>query len=61
MKPAALVATVFLALVALAHLARLIFQVEIRIGDVALPMWPSALATLGPGGLALWLWREQLS
>ncbi len=59
MRPAALVAVIFLALVALIHLLRLIFRVEVMIGGVALPLWVSVLAVVGPGALAIWLWREQ--
>ena len=59
MKPAALLSCLFLCLVALAHLARLIFGVGIVVDDYVVPAWPSMLAVIGPGVLALWLWREQ--
>ncbi len=59
MKPAALVATVFLSLVAVFHLLRLLFQVPVTAGSIEIPMWASVLAVLGPGALAVWLWREQ--
>jgi len=58
MKPAALVATIFLALVALAHLLRLTLQVEVTAGGVAVPLWASAIASVFTGGLSLMLWRE---
>ncbi len=58
MKPAALIATVFLALVALAHLLRLVLRVEVMAGSVAIPLWLSAVACLFTGGLAVLLWRE---
>lgn len=61
MKPAATVATLFLALIAVAHLLRVVFQVPITAGPWVIPMWASVLACLGPGALALWLWREQRS
>jgi hypothetical protein len=63
-KPAALVTTLFLSLIAVAHLLRIMFQVAISVsagtaGPWVIPMWASALAFVGPGALALWLWREQ--
>ena len=59
MKPAALVAVVFLSVVALLHALRLLFQLPFTLGDLEIPMWVSVLAVVGPGGLAVWLWREQ--
>lgn len=59
MKPAALVACLFLGLVAIAHLLRFVLAVPIMAGDVAIPLWLSAFGFLGPGALAIWLWREQ--
>ncbi len=59
MKPASLVAVVFLALVALLHIIRLMLQVEVVVGGASVPLWVSLFAVLGPGALAVWLWREQ--
>ena len=59
MKPAALVAVLFLSVVALLHVLRLIFQVQITVGSTEIPMWASVFAVIGPGGLAVWLWKEQ--
>ncbi len=59
MKPAALIATLFLSAVAALHVLRLVFQVQVTAGSLTVPMWPSVLAVLGPGVLAVWLWREQ--
>ncbi len=58
MKPAALIATVFLGLVALAHLLRLVLGVEVIAGGVTIPLWLSAVACVFTGGLAVLLWRE---
>jgi hypothetical protein len=41
------------------HLLRLVFQVQFVVGSTQIPMWPSVLAVLAPGALAVWLWREQ--
>jgi len=58
MKPAARIATIFLVLVALGHLLRLVFRVEVVAGGVVVPLWASALACIITGGLAVLLWRE---
>lgn len=58
MKPVALVATIFLALVAAAHLLRVALQVEVTAGGMAVPMWMSMAAFVITGGLAIMLWRE---
>jgi len=59
MKPAALVAVLFLSVVALLHVFRLVFQVQITVGPTEIPMWASVLAVSGPGALTVWLWKEQ--
>ena len=59
MKPAALVAALFLDAVAALHLVRLLLQVQIMVGGYEIPMWFSILGVLGPGLLAAWLWIEQ--
>jgi hypothetical protein len=59
MKPAAGVTVIFLVLIALLHVVRVIFQVEVTVDGTEVPVWVSAFAVLGPGALAIWLWREQ--
>jgi len=58
MKPAARLATIFLALVAIAHLLRLALRITVTAGGVSIPLWASALACIVTGGLAVLLWRE---
>ncbi len=58
MKPIVRITTIFLALVALAHLLRLVLRVEVIAGGVAIPLWLSAVACVCTGGLAAMLWRE---
>ncbi len=58
MKLGALIATIFLALVALARLFRVALQVEVTAGGMVVPMRASALACVATGGLAVLLWRE---
>lgn len=58
MKPAAMTATIMLGLVALAHLLRIVFRLEVKVGDWPVPMWLSGAACAVAGGVALLLWRE---
>jgi hypothetical protein len=58
MKPASLIAALLLALVALAHLARLILQTEVLVAGATIPMWVSVVGFIVPGLLAVALWRE---
>ncbi len=59
MKPAARVAVLFLSVVVVLHVLRLIFQVPVTAGTVAIPMWASVFAVIVPAALAVWLWKEQ--
>ncbi len=58
MKPATLVATIFLALISMAQFLRFVLQVEVKANGIIIPLWPSAVACIFTGALALWLWRE---
>jgi hypothetical protein len=59
MTRATLMAAVLLALVAVAHLLRILFHTEATVGGVAVPMWVSVIATVVAGGLAILLWRDR--
>ena len=61
MKPASLITAILLSLIAIAHLLRLILQVEVAIGGSVMPMWPSILACIVTASLAFGLWRESRS
>ena len=58
MKPATMISTLFLAVVAVGHLLRLVLGVEIRVGGILVPLWVSVIACVVPAGLAVALWRE---
>ncbi len=58
MKPAATLATIFLGLVALAHLARVLAAWSVQVGPYAVPPWMSVAAFLFCGALAIALARE---
>jgi hypothetical protein len=58
MKPARLLATIVLFLIAVGHLLRLVFHVEAIVGGFIVPMWMSVVACLFMGGLAVMLLME---
>ena len=51
-------AAILLAVVSLAHLLRVIFGVQVTVADRFIPMWVSAVACVGAGGVAFMLWRS---
>jgi membrane protein implicated in regulation of membrane protease activity len=57
MKSAIPTAVILLAAVALAHLLRLIFGVQVMVGDTLIPLWVSGVAFLVASGVAFMLWR----
>jgi len=58
MKPAALLSTVLLGVVALAHLLRLMLRIQVVAAGMEIPMWVSVIGFLVPAALAAALWRE---
>lgn len=58
MKPATKIAVVLLSMVAVAHLLRMIFGLEVLVGTWPAPMWISLLGVLVPGGLAYMMVKE---
>ena len=58
LKPFTAIAVVLLALIAFGHLLRVLAGWELVIGAIFVPMWPSVLAVLVFGGLAIMLGRE---
>lgn len=57
-KSATFFAMVIFALVATAHLLRLIFGVSVTVGGWSVPGWLSVFGVIVPGVLSLGLWRE---
>jgi len=58
LKPFTAIAVVLLGLIAFGHLLRVLAGWTLVIGAIVVPMWPSVLAVLVFGGLAIMLWRE---
>ena len=59
MKPATGLAAALLALVALGHVLRLVFRVDVTVSGTVVPMWVSVPGVLLPLALAIGLWRER--
>jgi hypothetical protein len=57
-KPFTVLAAALFALVALAHLLRLIFDWEVTFNGAVVPMWASMLGLVIAAGLAAGLWLE---
>ena len=51
------VSGLFLALLACVQLVRLVMRWPVRVATVDVPMWPSAIAALLVGSLAIWAFR----
>ena len=58
MRPFTTLAILLFALIALAHLYRLISPFDVVVHGTALPQWISAVGLIAAGGLAVMLWRE---
>ena len=50
------VAGAIFALLSLAHVVRLIAQVEVRVGTQVMPMWVSVAGMIVGAALAVWFW-----
>ena len=61
MKTGSFVAMIFLVLVAIAHILRVIWQVEVIVGGHYLPMWMSYAAVILTAVLAGAMWNEHRS
>ena len=59
-KPITLIVVVFLLLIAVMHLLRLFFGVEVIIAGAIIPQWASLFGCIVPGGLAIMLKRESV-
>ncbi|MGD2129012.1 MAG: hypothetical protein PVJ33_07025 [Lysobacterales bacterium] len=58
MKIGSLLAAVLLSIVAVAHLLRLLFAVDIVVGGYVIPQWVSVGGVVLPGLIAMMLWKE---
>jgi hypothetical protein len=51
------IASLIFALIAIVHVIRMVVGLQIQIGAQTIPMWPSAVAAVLFGVLAVWFWR----
>lgn len=58
-RPASMISVLFLSIVSIAHLARVIYDVEFIVAGISIPVWMSAVAFVFCGLLAVWLFRER--
>lgn len=58
MKPATITAVVLLSFISIAHLLRFVLQVKVTAGDYVVPIWPSLIACIICGTLAILVWLE---
>ena len=58
MKPFTTLAAAIFALIALAHLYRVVRRLAVTIAGTDIPMWVSIVGIIVAAGLAVMLWRE---
>ncbi|MBU1256019.1 hypothetical protein KKH35_04060 [Patescibacteria group bacterium] len=58
MKPVTTIVAILLIAISVAHLLRIILQVNIVADGVNIPIWLSILGCIVPAALAFMLWRE---
>ena len=58
MKPFTTIAAAIFAVVAIVHIMRMYFALEVTVGGIAVPMWASVAGLVIAGGLAVMLLRE---
>ena len=58
MKPVSLIVSVLLLLIAVIHIVRIVFHVEVIVAGAVVPMWMSLVGCIVTAVLAVLLWRE---
>lgn len=58
-RPAALVAGIFLIVLAVGQLCRVMFGISIVAAGLEIPLWPSAIAAFVFASLAVWVLKER--
>jgi hypothetical protein len=59
MKPFTTIAVIIFAVICIAHIARVIMDVGVRLGTHDVPQWVSIAGALVAGIMAIMLWRER--
>ena len=58
MKPATTTAAIILAAISILQLLRVLLRIQVTVAGRSVPIWPSGVACLVAGMLAVMLWRE---
>jgi len=58
MKPGSMLAILLFTLVAIAHLLRLVYGLDVTVNGWSLPQWVSVAGVIVPAAIAVLLWRE---
>lgn len=58
MKPGSMLAILLFTLVAIAHLLRLVYGLDVTVNGWSLPQWVSVTGVIVPAAIAVLLWRE---
>jgi hypothetical protein len=58
MKPFTTLAAILFAIMALAHLCRLVWGCEVVVSGTVIPLWVSVAGLIVAAGMAVMLWRE---
>jgi hypothetical protein len=61
MKPASLIVSILLGIIALAHALRCVFHTEVLVGGRVIPMWISAVGFVVAAVLSVLVFREARS
>lgn len=59
MKMGSILAILLLTLVAIAHLLRLVYGIDVSVGEWSVPQWVSAGGVIVPLAIAALLWKER--
>ena len=61
MKTFTVISTIIFSLIAILQLIRFVLGWEVSVNGVSIPVWVSGMAFIVSGGLAIMLWRENLT
>jgi hypothetical protein len=61
MKPASLIVSILLGIIALAHVLRYVFHTEVIVGGRVIPMWISVVGFVAAAVLSVLVFREARS
>ena len=57
-KPSTVITAVILLIIAIVHLFRLFYHINVTVSSTSIPVWISMPAFVIAAGLAIWLWLD---